>query len=465
MIDREREIQSLEKQQRRHPIRRAADVVGEVFISARERALPPRYPEATYAFPDRQKNLTKYYSPDFFAPFPNPAGLNLYRIAQERVAKARQNGTAAYDAARDTRKYKSGRAIVRTEHAGDLAKPGFLNFDERSYRAAGFEVLFSEILKGGHLEQDEPVFKHVAYGDSEPVELFREDGSSILLHELFGPQGPFPNPIPEGSVVRFFDGEYVLEATVLPVGKEKDEEGRITDVDNIIPQLCLIGPAEKSNLDVVMTRARKRGGRILVVYKEGHEGLAGAFVQPDPGYTDVYELLDEDKKKVKRVNGQLPRSRSLPAIRPGNLQVVLMPIKGKIETTVRGETDAPSILLTATVAVYGIDVVEKGTGTASERLVPIRFKKDRVYEGEQVDPNTLLAWQKRGKENRHDPLFLQFLDYVRANAIMPVQPVMISVRRKIEFSHNGLSDGHGLVFDAQSLTGGIGRTGLPVRGH
>lgn len=464
MVNPDRETRFRQHQQRRSPVTKGAESLGEAVAAAWRTVHPQAETEYVYVFPDRQANVTKWYSPALFSYFPNPLNLDLYRISQDRVEKAGQNGKAVYNAKRDARRYGRGRAVVRTEHVSELVKPGYLNSDDRVIRVGGLDGVVSEIWKGGHsLEANIPIFRKMVYEGNER-ELFTEDGRPVLLHEQFGLNGILPSPLPEGATVQFFDGQgnSILEATALPIPKElvPTHEG-------------FIGPEEKNNLDAVMIKAREKGGRILVVYKVGKEGIIDGFIQADPGVTDVYEV-DEDKKTVKKLNGKQAPSISLPPVRPGNLQVVEMSIKGKIETFVRGETDAPEVLPGA-AGVYGIDEIELGNSSAAEKLVPVHFRDDGAAH---VNGSIILAWQREYKAGYSEYLKslvpeaihgvfgdeiklylryikshgiipeesaeerlrsegkIQFLDYVRVNAIMPVQPVMIQLRR-IETRQNG----------------------------
>lgn len=477
MINRERELRYLENQQRRHVVQKGAEKFGEVVATAWQTIHPPAGLEIGYAFPDRQGNVTKWYSPEFFSYFPNPFNLDLYKISQDRVEKAKQNGKAVYDPKRDSRRYRDGRVVVRTEHVSELVKPGYLNCEGRLIRVGVSDRFFSEILRGGQtLDKNVPTFRRMAY-EGQEIDLLREGGNSILVHEQFGTNSLLPSPLPEGAVIKFFDAEdkYMLEVIVLPIHKE------------FLPaHVGLLGPAEKNRLDAVMTRARRKGGRILVVYKEGYEGVVNGFIQPDSGVTDVYEV-EEDKRTVKTFNGQPALSKSLPATKPGNLQVVTMSYKGKIETLVRGEIDVPEILPGAD-GVYGVDVIELGNASAAEKLVPIHFRND---EANHVSGDRVLAWQEEYKayyleylkslvpkkvhgrlgddikeyqryiksqgivpeESAEEWLRRErktdFLDYVRANAIMPVQPFMIQLK-EVEGENRKLLS-KGTVFEAASI--------------
>ncbi len=299
---------------------------------------------------------------------------------------------------------KDGGVIILTDHARDFAMPGFLDYDEDAQLITGSETLVAAILENG--DGLDP-YTHVRY-NRQQVPLFRRDGSTLPLHQIFD---TMPNPVPPKTSFQFHNRRYLLDAKVLPI------PAKFT-----VPQLSLIGPAENNNLDRITRDARPDGGRIVVAFKKEHAGLANGFIRAK-GNDEVYELLEPGKKRAKRKNGNLVRRSSVEEVKPGQIQYVLIPINGDVEDYVRQNTariglDRPP--MAKTIAVFGIDVVESGRAGSEANLVPINFRQDL---DSHVPGETILDWYS------HD--HNRYLQYVRENSIMPVQPVVIKVRRNV----------------------------------
>lgn len=405
MLDRERINGYGEWSRHRFPLGKFSERAGDFVTKTRERLFGKEV-KAIYGIPVGQAHLTRYFTPEFFAALDIPAQLNLCAIAQNLVAKEKRNPGAS---TRDSLRLNKGRVVIRTDHASDFAIPWLFNFDERATAITGSELLMARLLTGG-VDVDQE-FTHLSYEDENIPLFLQEDRTPNLLHEIFD---KLPNPIPQGSVLTFTNGQYVLEATVLPIPE-----------NFVVPQLSFVGAKERSNLDRNLRRAKATGGRILVVFKDGQQGLVQGFAQADPasGF-DIFELVDAEKRKVKNINGLPTDIKALPPTEPGRAQIVLLPIKGNIEGFIRGATDAiikgtPPPPIPNTHGVYGIDIVESGYSASQAGVVPVDFRHDG---SNHEKAKTVLEWYKKDKP--------RYLEYVRNNAIMPIQPVAIRVIKR-----------------------------------
>lgn len=363
--------------------------------------------EIVYCLPIAKHNLVKYFNKDFFVALPNPLSIDPEDLEETtwRLVSRLNRESSDPDRYKKACEFTScGRVEIRADYSY-LFSHEYLNTDERTIAVVGTNFLMSTILRRFFDSSFKGiVFKHLRY-------QHEEDRVEVEIPLVFN---ALPNPLPSGSVLQFLSNEYILEAKVMPIPENLS-----------VPQLCLIGPQEYSYLPRLLADTQDLEKRLFVVFKEGHEGLIDGLIQQSSGL-DVINLIEEEL--VDRVNGELSEWGSLDWYPPrkGIVQMVTMPIGGQIEKFIRSGVDglhAESICnwldyffrerLISTV--LGIDVIETGKSSSEHSLVPINFRDLNFVKGEEI----LKCYREaRGR----------YLDYVRANAIMPVQPVAVQLK-------------------------------------
>lgn len=382
----------------------------EVFHSAEKGA-----PVVVMGIPAWNENLSKYFSPEFFQAYLdiyNPlhlTGDELYEYVK-KFTDGQKKG--AYVSKPKVIASGGQVGLMRFDHARELARSGFLGYGERALRITGLELVMAEVFLGSE------GFNHLMFdGDSG-----RPLGKRTLINDLFD---TLPKPLPVGSVIEIFNKEHIYRLTVLPiVGKYDNGE------DFKTPYFALLGTKDHGNLTRARYEARMGGQRIVVFYKDGQQPLARAFTKPQE-YTDFIELTDDEKWTVTYLNGKKASDVSLPPIKIGRLQIVGIPIKGKVETFIVDEMDAvrrgvcrvPDVF-----AIFGLDTVERGITASDHGLIPVDFRSDGDIE---VNGDRILGWHKNNN--------ILYDGYLKENAIMPVQPVGAQV---LENQLSERRDGH-----------------------
>lgn len=377
----------------------AGGILGRLTSSDRV-AEQPRF---SYGLPLRGRFGPYFDDPSVLTAIENLYGSDLIDGIKNLVTKERENreGKTIFDASSDTLIRQD--VLFRVGHSRDLAREAVLSDRENSLRFTGLEALMSEVLKRVGRSGMGSEFTEIQVGNKR-ISLMNEDGSLALLPDIFD---NLRKPIPAGTHLRIVGSDRVLDVTILPTpsGFKK-------------PYVCLLGSpkAENGSLSKVMVKSKARQQRVVVVYKQGDEGLVRAFIQPSDD-TDVVEVLPE-KRRVDRVNGAVS-AYHLPVVLPRTNQVVLMPVAGQIESYVSRKLPLP-LDIPDTAAVFGIDVVQSGRSMMMEGIVPIEFRKGRIF----VPAKQIRDWYGKKIDKFHS--------YVRRTSIMPVH--MIAVCTKMNSS-------------------------------
>ncbi len=407
------------------------------FQAARERAeqllerLVERKPKFSYVFPERGRLKSYFQYEEVFTHLPNPFRLDLPTRFQAHFRK-KERGMVSKDSP-DI----DNDILLESMHARDVARAAVASENQQCVYITGFEAVVSEIMKRAGTAEKKGAFTHLEFADIK-LPLARQDGSAELVHKIFD---RLPKPLPEGSSLRFVSKDRALEVTVLPVPKESVEKIRLA-------YLCLLGSQHiaDGSLSEVLNDARKNRKRVVVVYKEGDEGIVHSFVQPHPGTenvgpTDIYEILP-DKDRVVRVNGRSAKNFAIPVLSkksPGQenhqaMQVIVVPVDGSIEYYIAGKKPLPSVITrdnTEIAAVVGIDAVEKGETMMREGVdvMPLDFRGRMAKFFRPAHIRELYRRDDKGK----------FYQYVRLASIIPihlvaVRPEKIKVRSRTVFT-------------------------------
>lgn len=391
-------------------------------IHGGESALSPERsePAVVWMIPSGQENILKHgKNPEFYETFlsiSNPLGISPDVFGH--AVEAREHVIRVGDQF----------AQLRYARAQDIADPDFLAADSRAVGMTGSELLFGKVLFGS--EVNGLSFSHLRYGKMK-IPFFDDWGRSFTPMEIFD---QLPD-LPPGAVLELVNGKHTEEITVLPF-----QEGSRQ------PVFSLMGRTEYGNFARAKADALQNGERIVIGYKKGHEGIVQAlFMQPDDNIPTRFIELSSNGRMVMGIDGEYNGYQSLPAIVPGLLDILAIPVEGKTENFVREgmrrlDRDVYGISRVRVILAY--DVIETGFASADrfetkpdgtleerpreDRLIPVDVRSEPNVG---VDGEKILGMYDEDQDAYHQ--------YKAQMGIMPVYIVGAKVKTHVVDLRNG----------------------------